>query len=401
MKILHLDCSTGFGGQERDHVAEARGFLSKGHEYVLGVRPNSPLDEYARTKVPVLMLPLLNNFDRGSFARIRTFLKEHEIDVLVTTSYIDSFLGPLAAYSLGRRRPLVIRQRHLLNPPRNFFPYRRMCDRLVVVSDALRLFFIEKGIPFWHVVAIHRGVESFLGETDSGGEKSVLRKELGLPESGPLLLQVGMFQRDKGHHYTLDALAMIFRKRPDCVVVFLGNGPLKDEIRERAGQMFAEKAEKQIFFADRENPVPYYQVADVLLHPSIREALGLVIIEALQHRIPVVTFRIGGIPEIFNRMSGGHLITPYNVQTFSQVVLSLLEHNGKTESPNVQPSGDNGFSLERTVEKTLSLYRAELANLRSYPWKRQDNPYITLGGRADPFSAPDLVAREKREQEEP
>ena len=383
MKILHLDCSTGFGGQERDHLAEAVGFLAKGHEYVLGVRPHSPLEEYARNKVPVLPLPLRNNVDRESFGKIRAFLKEHAIDVLVTTSYIDSFLGPLAALSLGSRRPLVIRQRHLMNPPRNLFPFRRMCDRLVVVSDALRLFFLEKGIPFWHVVTIHRGVEAISPERKDGSEKKVRRKNLGLPESGPLLLQVGMFQRDKGHHMTLDALKTIFRERPDSVVVFLGEGPLKGEIMARSQRIFPEQTGKQIFYAGRENPAPYFQVADVLLHPSVREALGLVIIEAIQHGVPIVAFRIGGIPEIFNRMSGGYLVRPFDVRAFSRTVLAVLgEKTG--DAPQIF-AGWNSFTLDQTVEKTLTLYGSELEHLRSGLGKSHDNPYRIIGGRADPF----------------
>lgn len=399
MKILHLDCSTGFGGQERDHVAEAMGFLAKGHEYVLGVRPHSPLEEYARSKVPLLFLPFRNNLDRDSFVRIRTFLKEREIDVLVTTSYIDSFLGPLAAFSLGSRRPLVIRQRHLMNPPRNLFPFRRMCDRLVVVSDALRLFFLEKGLPFWHVVTIHRGVEESYPEWMDGEEKKVRRKNLGLPESGPLLLQVGMFQRDKGHHITLDALETIFRERPDSVAVFLGDGPLKDEVVARSQRMFPERSGKQIFFVGRENSLPYFQVADVLLHPSVREALGLVIIEALQHGVPVVAFRIGGIPEIFNRMSGGHLVRPFDIRAFSRSVLAVLGEKTGVSPQNF--AGRNSFTLDQAVEKTLSLYGAELENLRSGVRKSHDNPYRIVGGRADPFRIPPPPPENMQEKEEP
>lgn len=399
MRILHLDCSTGFGGQERDHVAEARGFLAKGHQYVLGVRPYSPLEEYARSKVPLLSLPFRSNFDWDSFLRIRTFLKDQEIDVLVTTSYIDSFLGPLAAISLGSRRPLVIRQRHLLNPPRNLFPFRRMCDRLVVVSDALRLFFLEKGIPFWHVVTIHRGVEESFPEWKDGEEKKVRRKQLGLPESGPLLLQVGMFQRDKGHHITLDALKTIFRERPDSVAVFLGDGPLKDEIIARSQRMFPERSGKQIFFVGRENSLPYFQVADVLLHPSVREALGLVIIEALQHSVPVVTFRIGGIPEIFNRMSGGHLVRPFDVRAFSRSVLAVLGEKTGVSSQGF--AGRNSFTLDQTVEKTLSLYGSELENLRSGGRKSHDNPYRIIGGRADPFRIRSYPPENLQDKEEP
>ena len=377
MNIFHLDCTTGFGGQEIDHISEARGFLDVGHRYILGTRKGTPFDQKAAQEVPTISLPLSGNVDLYSFQRIRQVLRKEKIDVLVTTSYIDSWLGPLATYSLGRSRPLVIRQRHLFNPPRNLFPFRYMCDRLVVVSDALRLFFIEKGLPFWHVTTIHRGTRKIDRPLPEKEDRPL--EETG-DFGGPMILQIGIFQRDKGHFLALDVFAKLARKRNDLTLVFLGDGPLFSEVRERADRMFSPDVRRRIVFAGYRDPRPYLRHASVVIQPSVREALGLSILEALREGVPVVAFRVGGIPEIFHRFPPGRgvLVQPWNTEAFARSVLEILE-----EHANRDKFDRNVFSLETCVQKTHALYEAAIERLRSGSIRK--NPYETIGGRADPM----------------
>ncbi|AKS23583.1 hypothetical protein ABH19_07250 [Leptospirillum sp. Group II 'CF-1'] len=378
VNIFHLDCTTGFGGQESDHLSEARGFLEEGHRYILGTREGTPLDEKARKEVPTVSLPLSGNMDMVSLRRIRQVLLSEKIDVLVTTSYIDSWLGPLAAYSLGKSRPFVVRQRHLFNPPKNLFPYRKMCDRLVVVSDALRLYFMEKGLPFWHVTTIHRGIP----EID---RRPSLEKDLSSPHperpDGPIILQVGIFQRDKGQHLALDVFKKLVQKRHDLSLVFLGDGPLLPEVQARADQIFAPEIRRRIVFAGYQDPRPFLRRASVVIQPSLREALGLSILEALAEGLPVVAFRVGGVPEILNHAPPGRgiLVQPWNTEAFASAVLESLE---KT-MPREPFDHKNVFSLKACVRKTLSFYEDGLEKLRSGFLHK--NPYETIGGRADPM----------------
>ena len=378
MNIFHLDCTTGFGGQESDHLSEALGFLAEGHRYILGTRKGTPLDQRARKEVPTVSMPLSGNMDIVSLRRIRQILLAEKIDVLVTTSYIDSWLGPLAAYSLGKFRPFVVRQRHLFNPPKNLFPYRRMCDRLVVVSDALRLYFLEKGLPFWHVTTIHRGVPELDRRPSAERDGSPCLPDL---PAGPMILQVGIFQRDKGQHLALDVFKKLVQKRNDLSLVFVGDGPLLSEVQARADRMFDPDVRRRIVFSGYQDPRPFLRRASVVLQPSLREALGLSILEALAEGLPVVAFRVGGVPEILNHAPPGRgiLVQPWNTEAFASAVLESLE---KT-MPREPFDHKNVFSLKACVRKTLSFYEDGLEKLRSGFLHK--NPYETIGGRADPM----------------
>ena len=377
LNIFHLDCTKEFGGQETDHLSEAQGFLEEGHRYILGTRNGTPLDEKARREVPTVALPLSGNVDFSSFRRIRQILLDEKIDVLVTTSYIDSWLGFFAAHSLGKSRPVVVRQRHIFNPPKNLFPFRHMCDRLVVVSDALRLFFIERGLPFWHVTTIHRGVPEVDRRTLWDRDTSFDLQEV---LDGPMILQVGIFQRDKGQHLALDIFSKLIQKRRDLSLVFLGDGPLLEEVRARADRMFSPEIRRRILFSGYRDPRPYLRHASVVIQPSLREALGLSILEGLAYGVPVVAFRVGGIPEIFNRVPPcqGILVQPWNTEAFTCAVLEALETNKDRE-----PFRKNVFSRKTCVRKTLEFYEDGIEKLRS--GSLQKNPYAIKGGKADPM----------------
>ena len=385
MRILHLDCSTGFGGQERDHITEALGFIKRGHEYILGARTGTELERSAARATRTLSLPLRNNVDLGSVRQIRSVLVQEKIDVLVTTSYIDSWLGNLAARSLGSGRPLIIRQRHILNPPHNLFPFRHMCDKLVVVSDALRLYFVERGLPFWHVVSIPRGISMERTRDSSCQSSDALRQELSLPPDGPIALQIGTFQKDKGHFLMLDALSRIWKQTPDLAMVFLGEGPLRDEVLRKAEKKFPGALEKRLFFRGMENPSPYFSVASVVLVPSIRESLSLVTMESMLNGVPVVAFRVGGIPEIFNRAPGGKLIRPLDTEAFAEGVREVLSDSECVQKVRTLYSAKirHYFSVEQSVRRTEALYDWELKRIRSN--ERIRNPYEHSGGKHDPF----------------
>lgn len=396
LRILHLDCTTGFGGQERDHISEAACFQARGHTYILGARTGTTFAREASKSVRTVELPLKNNLDLDSLASIRGFLRKERIDVLVTTSYIDSWLGAVAAYSMGRSRPLIIRQRHILNPPRNLFPFKKLCDRLVVVSDALRIFFVESGLPFWHVLTIPRGSE--FASLDRSTEDPVrIRKELGISDMAPVLLQIGTFQRDKGHKLMLDSLRELWKVRPDLVMIFLGSGPLFNDIVMKARKRFPDRfALRQIVFTGQADPKPYYAIASAVVVPSVRESFSLVTLEAMGHGVPVVSYRVGGVPEIFDRVPGGRLVLPNDTKSFSKAVLDVLEDTSLREKMQTEYSRQilGQFSLERSVDRTETFYRWGLERLRN--GKIHKNPYIDEGGRADCFFDPSHGASDKR-----
>ena len=383
LTILHLDCTMGQGGQEKDHIHEAMAFSKMGHRYVIAARPGTFLLRVAESLGMGLSVPFRSNFDLHSFGLIRGFIRENRVQILVTTSYIDSVLGWFAALSLGRDRPVVIRQRHLLNPPKQLIPYRYFCDFLVAVSDIARFGYIERSIPFWKVVSLPRGIPE-PGE-GKGPPPSV---NCDFPEGARVVLQVGTFQRDKGQLSLLESMLPELLIHPSLHLVLLGDGPLRGNLERRLSLERFREVRSRIHLPGWCNPVPFYKKAAVTVISSFREAFSLVALESLVLGVPVVAFRQGGLPEALSWANWGEMVDPWDFPELSRRAVSWANRPELScpEITRIRRVYDERYSIEAAAARTERFYRWALE--RKKAGRLGVNPYEIAGGRGDPFFPP-------------
>jgi len=72
----------------------------------------------------------------------------------------------------------------------------------------------------------------------------------------------------------------------------------------------------------------YYKNASVFLHTSRYEGFGVVLVEAMAFGIPVVAFHNNGPDEIISNGKNGFLIEKYDITSFAEQVINLLEDDG-------------------------------------------------------------------------
>lgn len=107
--------------------------------------------------------------------------------------------------------------------------------------------------------------------------RSEIRNELGV-ENKFVVGHVGRFMEQKNHMFLLDVFYEIQKRKPDSVLLLIGDGPLHEKITERAKALGVEA--KVVFCGVHKHPERYYQAMDVFLLPSLYEGLGMVLIEA-------------------------------------------------------------------------------------------------------------------------
>jgi glycosyltransferase involved in cell wall biosynthesis len=380
LRILHLDCTMGRGGQEKDHLNEAVEFRRRGHQYWIGARPGTRLLSWSEKEGIGIPFSMRSNFDLPSFLAIRRFIVLNQVNVLVTTSYIDSVLGWFAALSLGSSRPPVFRQRHLLNPPNHILPYRHFCDYLVAVSDIARFGFIERGIPFWKTISLPRGIPEPVEHPC--GNPSDPFPDLG--EKGRMILQIGTFQRDKGQLSLMEGLLPFLLENPSLHLVLLGEGPLKDNIERKRDSERFRAVRSRIHLPGWTDPVPFYRRAAVTVISSFREAFPLVALESLPLGVPVVAFRQGGVPEVFDWAGWGELVDPWNVEELSRTAVKWATRP-ELSCPKIDTIRKvfvERFSIESSVDRTERVYRWSIEKVCRGDG---ENPYALSGGAADPF----------------
>lgn len=127
------------------------------------------------------------------------------------------------------------------------------------------------------------------------------------------LLWVGRFEAEKNPDVALEALALARAKGHDLGLVMVGNGRLKDVLKQQAQELGISQ---WVEFVGYQSDVrPYYAFADLLLVTSSYEGYGMVIVEALSAGVPVLSTNVGIAHE------AGALVVKSD---FSQALLSWL-----------------------------------------------------------------------------
>ena len=111
------------------------------------------------------------------------------------------------------------------------------------------------------------------------------RRELGIAEGGLMLLQVGRYHRHKGQDLLLEAAFGVLRRWRSANLVLVGSGV--ESIRHRIFDD-AELSRRVHRVADRDDLVPVYRAADLLINPSLTESFPTVVIEAMSCAVPCV-----------------------------------------------------------------------------------------------------------------
>ena len=183
-------------------------------------------------------------------------------------------------------------------------------------------------------------------------------------QSPPVLLTVGRLERRKGVDVLLRAMPEVWRRFPDVQVRLVGGEG--DLSRSDLLQMVPADKRKQIVFPGflhRDQLVTEYQHATIYVAPTQYETFGYTVLEAMACGRPVVSTRVGAIPELVEDGETG-LLAPWNDHVaLSEAILDLL-----SDPARAVRMGSAGrakalkfFSLEKIVQRNLDSYRQALA----------------------------------------
>ena len=208
----------------------------------------------------------------------------------------------------------------------------------------------------------------------------------------PRLLFVGRVSPEKGVHVLLEAFQRVVALYPEAQLDIVGaisplpreflvalsdNGPAaglaafyQEDYLLALQRLVPERAAKQVRFigaVPHEQIAAYYYDADVLINPSLSEAFGMSLIEAMASECPVVASRIGGMPDIVTHGTTGLLVEPGNAAALTDALLSLLG-NATLRRSLGQAGRQRACSLFSWEEigRTMRYYYQQLCGSRPY-----------------------------------
>ena len=183
-----------------------------------------------------------------------------------------------------------------------------------------------------------------------------------MPSDGLLVGVVARLEREKGHRYLVEAMPRIVAASPKAWLVIVGDGSMEGELREQAAALPAPARERLVFTGRREDVAALTADLDVAVLPSLREAQGISLMEAMARRRPVVASAVGGIPEVVTDGADGLLVPAGDPDALAAAVTRLL-----ADPALRRRLGEAGhrtvverFSIDAQVRQVEAVYDEEL-----------------------------------------
>ena len=225
-------------------------------------------------------------------------------------------------------------------------------DYSFAVSHGLKRLYIGAGICSpTKITTIHHGFDLEEPKSNSNTRQS--------PHQ---LIVIGRIIPFKGHRHLIAAMPKIVEAIPNVHLQILGHGDEK-LIHQLKRSIQENNIETNITFTGyQSNIYDYLLNADLMVVPSIAEGFGLVFLEALNAKLPVVGFDVPATNEIVDHQENGVLVQPYNEEELAKAIITLL--NNKDKAQNFGEKGKEKlktyFSLDRMVTQTIAFYHQAL-----------------------------------------
>jgi glycosyltransferase involved in cell wall biosynthesis len=160
----------------------------------------------------------------------------------------------------------------------------------------------------------------------------------------------------KGIPYALEALRRIRSDLPRAHLVIAGDGEKAAELRRLASKLGV--ADRVCWLGWRGDAVDLMAAFDVFLLPSLHEGFGLVLLEAMSRRVPIIASNVGAIPEIVVDGETGILVEPRAADGLAKAMTRLLKDRALRKYMGLLGAArlEERFSVERMVSSTIAVY---------------------------------------------
>ncbi len=324
----------------------------------------------------------------GAIGLVRYGRRERIDIVHGTEKPRDAFLGVWLARAIGAR--MVVQMHVGLDDwisPRVRWALRA-ADGVIGVSRFVSESIVRAGYPAERVFTVHNSLDLAEGTWDSPRGAASTRAELGIASDAPVICIASRLFRWKGHHDLVDALARVRQRFPDVRLLVVGEddpranpgfGGYRAELDARIAELGL--GQSVVFTGFRTDVADLMAAADVFCQPSAEEPFGMVYLEAMAVRRPVVAYASGGAPEVIADGETGLLAKRGDIDGLAAALTRLLENE-----PLRRQMGEAGrarvervFNPAASAATLLEVYRAVAP--------RRNEITGAVGGKDEPSGA--------------
>jgi glycogen(starch) synthase len=298
----------------------------------------------------------------------------HAHDWLVATAGIGLkhvFRKPLLvtmhSTEIGRREGIHTSTEKMIHETEAWLTYeawRVICCSEYMVSHVKWAF----GLPDNKLVMVPNGVHTYIYENVGKQDLKSFRSKFASPEE-KIILFVGRLVYEKGAHVLINAIPKILEKT-NAKFVIVGSGYMKEQLSSIVRSTGLEHKVLFTGFVEDETLLKLQKCADVSVVPSLFEPFGIVALEAMAAKSPVVVSDTGGLSEIVEHDSTGVKVYPNNPDSLAWGITKiLLDENYKNRIvENAYKKVQEKYDWDKIAQQTKRIYEAVLGEYSKSFW---------------------------------
>jgi glycogen synthase len=203
----------------------------------------------------------------------------------------------------------------------------------------------------------------------SDEERRTFRRRFAADDQ-PLVFSVGRVVFEKGLHILVDAWPQVLAALPQAQLLIAGTGSYLPLLRQRASDLgVAAQVHFTGFIPDEERD-KLYRVADVAVFPSLYEPFGIVALEAMAARCPVIVAETGGLAEVVTPHETGLTVRPNDPGSLAWGILHALQQPAwsHARAENAFRAARESFDWHTIAAKTVEVYERTFAAWQESDW---------------------------------
>ncbi len=301
----------------------------------------------------------------------------HAHDWLVATAGIGLkhvFRRPLFvtmhSTEIGRRNGIHFDYERMIHETEAWLTYEAwkvICCSDYMVSHVQWAF----GLPPDKLIMVPNGVNAETYAKYEGDDLRGLRSRFALP-SEKIVLFVGRLVYEKGVHVLVNAVQRVLQ-RVNAKFVIVGNGYMKDQLSVLVKNMGLTHKVLFTGFLDEESLRKLQMCADVSVVPSLFEPFGIVALEAMAAKSPVVVSDTGGLSEIVEHDVSGVKVYVNNPESLAWGITKVLTDEGYANwlRTNAHKKIQDKYNWDKIAQQTKTIYNNVLSEYSKSFWAQQ------------------------------
>lgn len=360
MNILFLTNHLNVGGITHYALTLASGLKKRGHNVYIASSGGKLCSRFIEEGITYINIPIKTKSEiswnvLASLFKLLPYVKEKNIDIIHANTRVTQVL----AYWVRRfsHKPFV-------STCHGFFK-RRFSRRVfpcwgckvAAISESVQEHLLhDLKVNEKDIVLIHSGIDTDRFQINKCNINRSAKGKYSLPGGGPVIGTIGRLSEEKGHIYLVEAMKHVLGGVPGAKLLIIGEGRMKEKL---VGLVKKLGIEQDVFFVSEASDTKEVLLGlDVFVMPSLKEGLGLALMEAMACGLPVVGTAVGGIKNLIQDGNNGLLVKPADPVELAEAILRLLRDPSKSAAlgNNAGNFIKENFSQEEMVLKTERMY---------------------------------------------